>query len=68
MGKSKLLKAIARCNCGNCKNARKVSHSSPRYDLISGEIETETRTFSQCIYTNDKVNPTMACANWEGRE
>ena len=67
MNNSKLLKAIARCNCGNCQNAKRVSYSSTRYDLISGNIEPITRTFKQCIYTHNKVNSTMACANWEGR-
>lgn len=67
MNNSKLIKVIAKCNCGNCKNARRVSYSSARYDLVSGELKPETRTFSQCVYTHDKVTPVMACANWEKR-
>ena len=68
MGNSKLLKAIARCNCGNCQNARRVSYSTTRLDMATGERVPETRTFSQCVYTHGKVNSTMACANWKGRE
>lgn len=68
MGDSKLLKAIARCNCGNCKNARRVSYSTTRLDLATGEHVPDTRTFSQCVYTHGKVTPVMACANWGGRE
>lgn len=65
--KSKLIKAIAKCNCGNCKNARRVSYSSSRLDMATGDRIPETHTFKQCIYTHDKVTPVMACANWEWR-
>lgn len=51
----RLIKAISKCNCGNCKNSRRVTYSDAKDGIIS---------FITCIWLNDKVNPKISCVYW----